>query len=84
MSQSAPSAEVVFDAEAVGEQEIQSPAEMVVGGSIDDPTYWIGKLEAANHALVSVKPDAQLSEAITMMLSHDYSQLPVMTNERDV
>ncbi len=31
-----------------------------------------------------MKPDATLAEAVTIMLSRDYSQLPVMPNERDV
>lgn len=49
-----------------------------------DPTYRISKLAAANKALVCVTPDADLSKAVTLMLSGDFSQLPVMTNERDV
>jgi hypothetical protein len=52
--------------------------------TITDPTYRIGKLASANNPPVSVKPDSSLSEATTIMLSHDYSQLPVMTGERDV
>ncbi len=49
-----------------------------------DPTYRIGKLLSANSPPVSVTPDASLSEATHLMISHDYSQLPVMTNNRDV
>jgi len=49
-----------------------------------DPTYRIGKLASANKPPVSVKPDDLLSTAVTLMLSHDYSQLPVMINDRDV
>ncbi|MBA7484274.1 hypothetical protein ES707_19798 [subsurface metagenome] len=49
-----------------------------------DPTYRIGKLLSANSPPLSVKPDASLSEATHLMISHDYSQLPVMTNDRDV
>lgn len=49
-----------------------------------DPTYRISKLEAANKKPVSVSPDATLQEAVTAMLSNDFSQLPVMTSERDV
>jgi CBS domain-containing protein len=79
-----PSAEVVIDAVAVAEQEIQLPASMVVGGSIDDPTYRIGKLEAANRFPLTIKPDQALNEAVTLMLSHEYSQMPVMIGERDV
>lgn len=50
----------------------------------EDPTYRIGTLASANKRPASVKPDASLSEALTLMLSYDYSQLPVMTNDRDV
>ncbi|HEX8507157.1 MAG TPA: CBS domain-containing protein [Hymenobacter sp.] len=49
-----------------------------------DPTYRISKLEAASTAPVYVAPDASLACAITIMLSNGFSQLPVMTNERDV
>jgi len=44
----------------------------------NDPTYRIAKLEAANKNLVFVKPDCELSEAVTKMITYDYSQLPVM------
>jgi predicted transcriptional regulator len=44
----------------------------------NDATYRIAKLEAANKTLVFVKPDSELSEAITKMITYDYSQLPVM------
>jgi predicted transcriptional regulator len=43
-----------------------------------------GKLAAANRRPVSVRPDASLTEAITLMMANDFSQLPVMVNERDV
>lgn len=46
--------------------------------NFDDPTYRISRLEAANKDLIFVKPDSELSEAITLMMTHDYSQLPVM------
>lgn len=46
--------------------------------NIDDPTYRISRLEAANKNLVFVKPDSELSEAITLMMTHDFTQLPVM------
>lgn len=44
----------------------------------DDPTYRISKLEAANKSLTYVKPDSDLSEAITKMITYDFTQLPVM------
>jgi CBS domain-containing protein len=47
-----------------------------------DPTYRIGKLDAANRAPVSVTPDDAVEKAITVMMTNDYSQLPVMQGER--
>ncbi len=49
-----------------------------------DPTYRISKLEAANKKPVSVAPDQILQIATTIMLMHDFSQLPVMTSDYDV
>jgi predicted transcriptional regulator len=49
-----------------------------------DPTYRLSKLAAANRGVVSVKPDASIAECVTKMLLRDFSQLPVMTNDRDV
>lgn len=55
-----------------------------IGGAVADPTYRIGKLAAANNAPVYVVPDAALIEATTLMLQNDYSQLPVMQDQRNV
>lgn len=52
--------------------------------NIDDPTYRISRLEAANKELIFVKPDSELSEAITLMMTYDFSQLPVMQTKRDL
>ena len=49
-----------------------------------DPIHQIDTLPAANKKPVSVKPDEPISAATTKMRLHDYSQLPVMTSERDV
>lgn len=49
-----------------------------------DPTYRISKLAAANTRPFSVVPDAALAVATTLMLAHDFSQLPVMTSDREV
>ena len=51
---------------------------------LDDPTVRIGALEAANRKPTTVKPDEALNVATTLMHLKDYSQLPVMTTERDV
>lgn len=49
-----------------------------------DATYRISKLAAANSGVERVPPDASLSQAVTLMLARDFSQLPVMTTERDI
>jgi CBS domain-containing protein len=64
--------------------EVVIDDEPVIGGTTTDPTYRISRLASANRSLVTVKPETPLSQAITLMLMHDYSQLPVMTGERDV
>ncbi len=46
--------------------------------NIDDPTYRISRLAAANKDLISVKPDSELSEVLTLMMTFDFSQIPVM------
>lgn len=55
-----------------------------VSGAVLDPSFRISRLPASETRLISVKPDDTLTHAVTLMLSHDYSQLPVMTGERDV
>jgi CBS domain-containing protein len=49
-----------------------------------DPSFRLSKLAAANRTPLSVGPDALLEEAVTKMLTYDYSQLPIMQNEREV
>ena len=49
-----------------------------------DPSYRIGQLEAANRKPTTLKIDDTLEEAISVMLKHNYSQLPVTANQRDV
>jgi CBS domain-containing protein len=49
-----------------------------------DPTYRVSKLAAANLGVVSVKPDSTIEQVVTLMLERDFSQVPVMTTERDV
>lgn len=50
----------------------------------EDPTFRIGRLEAVSRSLLSVKPDDSIAKAVTIMLLHDYSQIPVMTTERTI
>lgn len=49
-----------------------------------DPTYRISSLASANKVPVSVTPDATLQQITTLMMSNDFSQLPVMGGPRDV
>lgn len=44
-----------------------------------DPMHRIARLRSANTEPVSIAPDASLSKAATLMMLHDYSQLPVMS-----
>ncbi len=49
-----------------------------------DPTFRIGNFEAANKGLVTVGQDDFLNKAVTKMMQNDFSQLPIMSGERDV
>lgn len=49
-----------------------------------DPTVRLSRLDAANRPPTSIAPDAPLQQAVTIMLTKGYSQLPVMTGPRDV
>lgn len=49
-----------------------------------DPTHRISKLAAANNPPVSVHPDASVQEAVTLMLSRGFSQLPAMSSTRKI
>jgi hypothetical protein len=62
-------------------QEI--PPEIALA-KLSDPTPRLGTLDPANRKPLSINRDAKVREAITKMLQHDYSQLPVMQNSRDV
>ncbi len=64
-----------------GDQDTISNPDSVSSG---DPSYRVGKISSANNLPVSVKPNASLLEAITLMHFKNYSQLPVMTTDREV
>jgi predicted transcriptional regulator len=76
-----PATEAVADpsADAVG-----APTESILSWVARDPTYRLSKLPAANQTIVSIKPSGTLAEAATILMARNFSQLPVMTNERDV
>lgn len=60
---------IELDAEADGESS---------SDALSDPTHRVGMLDAANRPPMIVNPNADLNVATTIMLFHDYSQLPVM------
>jgi len=45
---------------------------------LPEPAHRIMRLESANKPPLSVPPDDSIEHAVTLMLRHDYSQLPVM------
>ena len=75
----------VSSAEAVA--VIEAPNPPFEGGANwehREAGYRLSRFEAANKPVTSIGPEAPLTEAITIMMLNDFSQLPVMTNERDV
>lgn len=56
----------------------------VADDSAPDPTYRINRLGSANRVPTSVSPDSSLQQVATVMMSNDFSQVPVMTGQRDV
>ncbi len=65
---------------------LTTPVQEVVedSASAGDPSFKIGKIASANNPPVSVKPNATLEEAVTLMLARNFSQIPVMTTDREV
>lgn len=55
-----------------------------IGQPATHATYRVGMLSSANKAVVSVNPNTTISEAIYIMMHHNYSQLPVMLDARHV
>ena len=56
----------------------------LVSGAVADPTFRVGQLASANTQPISVNPDAPIEEALTLMMMYDFSQLPVMQDERKI
>lgn len=49
-----------------------------------DAAHRISRLQSANTRPIHVAPDAPIAQAVTLMLEHNFSQIPVMTSEREV
>lgn len=56
----------------------------IVSAAFADPTFRVSKLAAANRTPVSLQPDSTITEAVTLMMANDFSQLPVICGERNV
>ncbi|WP_322103952.1 CBS domain-containing protein [Paraburkholderia sp. J41] len=68
---------------AVGVAEAIAKQQFVVGG-MAEPAFRVSRLLAASTPPRYVAPDCSVAEAMTIMMLRDYSQLPVMTTEREV
>jgi CBS domain-containing protein len=80
IGESAPEPSAEEPKDAVTEKANEAPP----ATALANPTYRIVQLDAARQGIVSVKPDEDIAAAITLMLQYDFSQLPVMQNERVV
>ena len=74
------------EGEMSADATVSAPAEVTEN---DDESAWdhgltIGNLPSASRKVCAVAPDATFEEAITLMLTNDYSQLAVMTSPRDL
>ncbi|MBK7442540.1 MAG: CBS domain-containing protein [Bacteroidetes bacterium] len=47
----------------------------------NDPSYYLSHLIPEGNELISIHPDMPIQEAITKLISYDYSQLPVLTHQ---
>ena len=74
---------------STGEIKVSLQDSMVMVDSVSsktkvDPSYRIARLKSAHTVPLHLGPDATVSEAITLMMKHDFSQLPVIVGERTV
>ena len=75
---------VWIDHEISVELDRESVNGSVAAVAIEDPTVRIEALAAANHEPTVAHPEGLLSEATTLMLLNDYSQLPVTQDNREI
>ena len=64
--------------------ELDSQSVGVESEAQADPTHRIDMLEAANRPPMSVDPNAALNVATTIMLFHDFPQLPVVQGKQNL
>jgi CBS domain-containing protein len=61
-----------------------SPRDSISTLLLADPMHRIGHLDVARKKPLSAKPTTSIAEAITLMMRHEFSQLPVMISTRKV
>ncbi|MER8905684.1 CBS domain-containing protein [Mesorhizobium sp. M0772] len=61
-----------------------APVEESAGSDSNFSHFSISQLESANRALITVAPNDPLEKAVSLMLAHDFSQLPVLNNSRSI
>ena len=49
-----------------------------------DPVLRVDQMDGARNEPVTVTPDASLEQAVTLMLTHDFSQMPVLSGPREL
>ncbi|BDA86930.1 CBS domain-containing protein [Aureimonas sp. SA4125] len=49
-----------------------------------DPLLRVGSLPSASTRMIVVAPDDSIGRAVTLMMTHDFSQLPVLTTPREI
>ena len=69
--------------EGISGQAEADSYESSIGWEHREAGYRLSRLEAANKPVVAVKPEEDISAAVTKMMLNDYSQLPVISG-RDV
>jgi CBS domain-containing protein len=47
-------------------------------------SFQLSRLPTTESGVIRIHPNAKIQEAATIMIERDFSQLPVMTNERDL
>jgi len=65
-------------------EEAGAVVEVVEEDELPEISYLVRMLDAANRDVVFVNPEDAIATAITLMMVHDFSQLAVMTNPREL
>lgn len=71
----------VSDADPASGVQSETAQESIMSA---DPAFRVGKLKAATRVPTHVKPNDPIGRAMTIMMTRNFSQLPVMTTDREV